>query len=280
MNIPDDEPYFLQQAANTRRLLAVWQGTEGPCRAGALFCHPLGEEKKCAHHAFVETARALARRGVASLRFDMSGCGDSEGEFREASFADWIDDICRAWADLQRRAGDCPLVLVGLRMGAALAARACRRLDGLTALALWQPVINGKEEFSSELRRLLIQQMMTRGKAGVRRGDIIAALERGEGEVELDGYVIPADGLYRDICAADLNQDAPTFPRATGIIQFSRPSSTIESFAGNHPRIDCRTVAVPPIWIRSDFIAGTDTGKLLAEQGVLRLLAEANQHNQ
>jgi len=255
------ESFFLHSGA--RRLFASWHGTDGrtPGRA-ALFCHPLGEEKKCGHRAFVETARALQRRGIASLRFDMSGCGDSDDAFENFSTADWLDDILFAWKELRRRAPAARCALIGLRFGAALAALALERLSDVAALALWQPVVNGKEEFTSDLRRVLIQRMITDGSAGTDRAEILARLESGEGRVEVDGYAVTG-ALYRGICTMDLASMRKEFPKATTITQFSRSNRRIEAFA-EAAGIESRVVDVPPIWIRSDFIPNAETGDILA----------------
>lgn len=264
--IPRDEAFFLESGG--RRLLAVFQPARGQVRFGVLFCHPFGEEKKCAQRAFVETERALAERQVASLRFDMTGCGDSEGVFGEARFADWIQDIGAAWRELVRRVADTPCALLGLRLGASLAVLACPKLDGVSALVLWQPIVNGKVEFAGELRRVLIQQMMTRGKAGMRQKDVIEAFERGEADAELDGYSVSA-GLFEDICSIELAGALNASPVDAGVVQFSRAHRRIQDFAET-ARLPAWVVDVPPVWIRSDFIPTPETGELLARDAVLR----------
>jgi len=264
--IPRDEPFYFK--SNSRRLFGTWQGTDGPARATLLFCHPFGEEKKSSHRAFVETARALAAESVASLRFDLTGCGDSEGEFDQASLTFWRADIAAAWGELSRRAGAASRALLGLRLGATLAADALDQLERVSALVLWQPIVEGKEELDAELRRLLIQEMMTHGRSSAERSDLMAAFERGERELELDGYPITLS-LYRETGALRLAERRACFPQRTGILQFARRNPRIEAFAKLEPPIEARVVEMPPIWARTDYITGPADGRRLAQEGVL-----------
>jgi pimeloyl-ACP methyl ester carboxylesterase len=62
-------------------------------------------------------ARALeawaVKQGRAMLRFDYSGCGESEGEFKDGTLSRWRDDVLLAIELLIRG----PVVLVGSSMG-------------------------------------------------------------------------------------------------------------------------------------------------------------------
>jgi len=265
---PAEEVFHLQ--SNRRLLLATFHQAQGDARRGLLFIHPFGEEKKCAHRAFVETARALASHGIASLRFDLSGCGDSEGSFADARFSDWLDDIESAWKELTRRLLVAPCGILGLRMGASLASNACARLNRVAALCLWQPVVHGQSEFTAELRRVLIQQMITLGRSTRSRRDILDSLQRDEGEIELDGYPVTGP-LYRDICAVNLIEDAHAWPQSVVIAQFSRQNQAIRSLA-QQTDASCAVVHVQPIWIRSDFMPTRETGEQLARECVLPVL--------
>ncbi len=262
---PGDGP---SPQSDGRRLFGVWQGAGPAPRAAVLYVHPFGEEKKSAHRAFVETARALAGEGVASLRFDLTGCGDSDGDFRDATIEQWTEDIIAAWAELRRRAPNCPPALVGLRLGGALAARAAPRLPALAALILWQPVVQGKAEFDTDLRRILVQQMMTGGPSGGRR-DLAAAIA--QGTLELDGYPV-TQPLYDGIAAIDLIKSRATLPAATSVIQFGRPLPRIQALADMDPKLPCRLIAPPPFWSRTDFLPDAEMGTLLAREGVLACL--------
>ena len=267
----DEEAFFLRSA--DRDLFATFQPASADVRFGLLLIHPFGEEKKCAHRTLVETARALAGRGVATLRFDLSGCGDSGGVFADARLEDWVADTAAAWADLRRRVPDAPCGLLGLRMGAALAAEACNRLGEVAALVLWQPMLYGRSEFASDLRRVLIQQMMTDGKSGMRPADLIKALESGEADVEMDGYPISAE-LYKAIRDIDMAGDRSAWPKACGIVQFSRATQAVTTFA-DAAEIEVRVVDVRPVWIRSDFLPTRATGEQLAREAVLPILEKA-----
>ena len=69
----------------------------------------------------------LAAQGWHVLRFDYFGTGDSAGEFDEADLTGWEADIEQALDELLDMAGARKVALVGLRLGATLAARVAAR---------------------------------------------------------------------------------------------------------------------------------------------------------
>ena len=115
--------------------------------------------------------------------------------------------------------------------------------------------------------------MITEGQSTTRRAELLDSLEKGDGEVELDGFIVTAS-LYRDICRIDLPGSGDELPEACGVVQFSRSVPRIESFvqaSGARGAV----VDVPPVWIRSDFIPDAATGQTLAREGVLPWLIGA-----
>lgn len=134
---------------------AIWFGTgasqlagwlhlpaRGRARGGVVLCPSLGLEALTAYAAYRRIARVLAEAGLAVLRFDYRGTGDAAGTLCEdASAEGWIEDVAVARAHL-RACGVRRVALVGLRLGATVAAAsaaACRP----DALVLWDPVAKG-----------------------------------------------------------------------------------------------------------------------------------------
>jgi pimeloyl-ACP methyl ester carboxylesterase len=77
------------------------------------------------HRLNVELARRLTRQGLATIRFDLSGIGDSErptdeGEYQERALAD-ISQVIDGW---QEETGQTRFVIIGLCTGAYNALRA------------------------------------------------------------------------------------------------------------------------------------------------------------
>lgn len=138
-----------------RRLLATLHQPDRsrPRTAGVVLCNPFGEEAARAHRLYRVLATLLERAGYPALRFDYSSTGDSEGESGSASVAGWLDDTGRAAAELQSLTGVRRTVLVGLRLGASLAARAGARGQLRVRHAiLWDPVVQGRQ-YLHELRQ-------------------------------------------------------------------------------------------------------------------------------
>ncbi|HBR98678.1 MAG TPA: hypothetical protein DD979_15085 [Gammaproteobacteria bacterium] len=114
---------------------------DAPARTPVLICPPIGHEYTRTHRTLKLLAIALARSGHPVLRFDYTGSGDSAGMLEKASVGQWVDDIQRAANYLKTQSQHDQLVLVGARLGAALALQA--DIPGLSQRLLWEPVIDG-----------------------------------------------------------------------------------------------------------------------------------------
>ncbi|MEU4293177.1 bifunctional alpha/beta hydrolase/OsmC family protein [Kribbella sp. NPDC026596] len=89
---------------------------EGRSRATALFAHCFTCGKDS--HAAARIARALVAQGIAVLRFDFTGLGESDGEFAGTTFSSNVGDLVKA-ADFLREHHEGPSLLIGHSLGGA-----------------------------------------------------------------------------------------------------------------------------------------------------------------
>jgi pimeloyl-ACP methyl ester carboxylesterase len=92
---------------------------------------------------FTRAANAWAERGLASLRIDFRGGGDSNGNFEDTTISGQVKDALAALEFLQTEKSIDPkrMALVGWSQGGAVAAiTAGRTQRRLAAVALWNPV--------------------------------------------------------------------------------------------------------------------------------------------
>ena len=162
-------------------------------RGCVVYVHPFAEEMNKARRMAALQSRALAEAGYAVLQIDLQGCGDSSGDFGDASWQGWIDDVLRAVSWLHGRDAQhaaAPLWLWGLRSGCLLAAQAGARLDVPSNFCFWQPSVSGKVLLQQFLRLRLAADMLG-GAAKGQMEQLRAQLANGE-SVEIAGYSLPA----------------------------------------------------------------------------------------
>ena len=106
---------------------------------GLIMCHGFTGHKAEAHRLFVAAARDFSRHGLAALRFDFRGSGDSAGEFHEMTVSREIADAAAAFDYLASRPEvDAGRVgVLGLSLGGCVAACLAGREQRVCALVLW-----------------------------------------------------------------------------------------------------------------------------------------------
>lgn len=131
-------------ASRSHRLMGVLHAADPASRRGigVVICNQVGPD----YGEYYKTGRAflgmLTAAGIDCLRFDYAGCGDSEGDYNDASVTQWLDDIAVA-AELLRKSPECSRIcLCGFGFGGLLAARAAGS-DNADMLLLWDPVTDG-----------------------------------------------------------------------------------------------------------------------------------------
>lgn len=98
----------------------------------AIFAHCFSCSKNV--HAATRVSRELAKRGIAVLRFDFTGLGNSEGDFANTNFSSNVDDLVAA-ADALREHRKAPSLLIGHSLGGAAVLMAASRIAEVEAVA-------------------------------------------------------------------------------------------------------------------------------------------------
>ena len=82
-------------------------------------------------NSYTQTARFLAKHGFASVRFDLFGNGESDGEFEDMTFTGILEDIedIINWTKQQDFADPEKVILSGQSMGGYAAATAAPRVN-------------------------------------------------------------------------------------------------------------------------------------------------------
>ena len=178
-------PFFF--GASPRRLFGVYDpAVRSPSEGlrAVVICNPWGPEYIYAHRALRQLARRLSLAGFHILRFDYFGTGDSAGDMVDADLLGWKNDIETAMDELMDLAGVKQVGLVGLRLGATLAASVvCKRKKDIGALVLWEPVFDGKAYFDGR------GVMSASDQIWDNNGPSLSAAELG-GHHEIEGFTV------------------------------------------------------------------------------------------
>ncbi len=204
------DAFFLPVGSGQR--FAIFHPAQGGAARGLVaYVHPFAEEMNKSRRMAALQARALAAQGYAVLQLDLLGCGDSSGDFGDASWQIWVEDVVLACQWL-RRQGDAPLWLWGLRAGCLLAAQAATQLTETSNFLFWAPTPAGKPVLQQFLR-LKAAGDMASGNAKVVMDTLRQQLAAGS-SVDIAGYRLAA------ALASGMEQATLAPPASTGRLEW------------------------------------------------------------
>lgn len=185
------QAFFLEAEGQGGHRLCIHHDAQGPEKRGQiLYLHPFAEEMNKSRRMAALQARAMAVAGYEVLQIDLLGCGDSSGDFGDASWEAWVADAVQACRWLKAQPQPAPLWIWGLRAGCLLAVDVARRLPSAPNLLLVQPPASGKTVLQQFLRLKVAGEMMDGASKGS-MSELRASLTRGE-SVEIAGYQLSA----------------------------------------------------------------------------------------
>jgi exosortase A-associated hydrolase 2 len=268
------EAFFMPAGGGARgQRLCVYHRPHGAAARGAIvYIHPFAEEMNKSRRMAALQSRAFARAGYAVLQIDLLGCGDSSGDFGEATWDDWVADVLEAagWL-LERHAG--PLMLWGVRCGGLIASDAAHRIDTPCDLLLWQPPASGKTLLTQFLRLRIAAEMLD-GQANGTVEKLRSQLVAGQA-VEIAGYRL-APALAGSLDRAILVPPPPP-SRVTWLEISTRaeatllPASaaTVERWRQTGVGVDAQVVPGPAFWSATEM----EEAPLLIDATTLAALA-------
>ena len=173
-------------------------------RVGFVFCDAFAEEKLWSQRVMVAFAKRLADQGYWVLLFDYMGNGESEGDFEQTTLSSMISDAQCAVQKLLRKEKNLQKInLLGLRLGATVAAQVAAHEKNIGKLVMWAPVFDGKEYIKELFRINFSTQLIIHKRVLYNSENLVQKMRHGD-TVNLDGYELTYR-LYNEILKQNLN---------------------------------------------------------------------------
>lgn len=185
-----------------RGMLHVPDNKKGKVPLTIMF-HGFTGNKLESHFIFVKQSRALEKAGIASLRFDFLGSGESDGDFKNMTLSGELEDAeaILEYAKSLDFVDQEKIFVLGISMGGAVASMlAGLHNDDIAALCLWAPAGNMPD---------IIRQRLCELKFSVEDIDIEY--------YDLDGFLL-GRGFIEDICKIDIYGKASGYKKDVFIL--------------------------------------------------------------
>ncbi len=221
---------------------------------GVVLCSPFGQESMRSHRALRQMAMSLAKKGFHVLRFDYRGTGDSALDMNTVEAQDWEDDVAVAIDELRDMSGVNKIAVIGLRLGALIAAASCIGRKDISRLIIWDPILSG-QDYIAELR-----------------GEIASECSRNfedeTGCLNFNGFPLPKRFLTSLDELSLLKMDPMSIPRIYQAVSHEDESfKLVENTWSKHKGFESKLTAAPHDWNFVD-----DFGGILFPQPIIQAI--------
>lgn len=199
---------------------------------GVLLVPPLLHEQPRSRRFITEVASAFAANGIAALRFDFYGSGDSAGRSDELQLSTMHDDLRRACAALRSHTGASRIAVMAWRASALVVCDWICHGGEASELILWEPILDGRAWLEDLVRADAIERCSPHRYTGRRPLTVDAS------DSQLMGYAVTH--MLRDAMVSATITTAATPPVPVWLIDRA------DMVDGNSPRIAAaRTLELP-----------------------------------
>lgn len=133
-------------------------------KIGIVMCQPYLIEPLITQRLEIDIARSLAQKGFPVFRFHYRGCGDSEGEFKEATLSSQVSDTLQAIKVFTEQERLESIGLLGIRLGGTVALMAAEIEKQVNFLILCEPILEPKKYFLDLLRAMKFSALASKRK--------------------------------------------------------------------------------------------------------------------
>ncbi|MDO3722402.1 alpha/beta fold hydrolase [Marinobacter sp. chi1] len=229
-------------------LLGVYHPRKtGHLDEGVVLCNPFGQEYLRAHKSIRRLAINLSELGYPVLRFDYRGTGDSAGNLSDVTADEWVEDIGHAIQELRDMAGVSRVALVGLRLGAILAARAAIESNDVSRLILWDPITDG-EGYLEEIKTAVANAQKLGSRSKILTPD---------GTIHFNGFSMPKafQNSLEALSLGELAQDI-AFPIAQFVSHETDEFAKIQRQLDHRKMFYSELAPAPHDWNYVDHVGG------------------------
>jgi alpha/beta superfamily hydrolase len=222
---------------------------------GVVLYHGFGGHRMEAGFLFVRFSRLLSRHGIASVRFDFLGSGESDGEFQDMTLTGEIEDAGAVLDWFRRRRGLGRIFLLGLSMGGSVAGYlAGRRGSEVAGLLLWAP--------AGEMGQRLDERLAVLGSAQPVPRD----------PYDVNGLTL-GEAFYRDAKGLRIMETSAHFPGPVLLAHGTADQTVSPEVAGQYERLYGGRARLARIDGADHVFAGADWSRELFQRS-LRFLQD------